>query len=175
MSNAEKLSDNEIKEVVKDLAKLEPGLLPFEIFHAVTRLVATPIIEVVPIRLNKNNEPEILLLSREPDDPVWPNQLHVPGTVIRGSDTEGSFDDAFNRVSKELGGVTLKNLHLVKNIFHHSGRGMEVSQIYWADLTDTDVTTGEFFSADSLPKNIVQSQLDFIPDALANYIDSNSK
>lgn len=172
MSKTEKLSSEEVHDVVNGLSKLDPGVLPFEIFHAVTRLVATPIVELVPVRLNEDGKPEILLLRREANDPVWPNQLHVPGTVVRGSDEEGSFKDAFNRISKELGGIALENPTLVKNIIHHSGRGMEVSQIYWADIGDIEPAQGEFFAADNLPDNIVQSQLDFIPDAVAHYVAS---
>jgi hypothetical protein len=172
MSNSEKLSSGEVHDVVNGLSKLDPGVLPFEIFHAVTRLVATPIVELVPIHLNEDGKPEILLLRREADDPVWPNQLHIPGTVVRGSDEEGSFKDAFSRISKELGGLVLENPTLVRNIIHHSGRGMEVSQIYWADIGGIEPGQGEFFAADDLPGEIVQSQLDFIPEAVAHYMAS---
>lgn len=172
MSNSENLSSEEIRNVIDSLSKLEPGVLPFDIFHAVTRLVATPIIELVPIRRNEEGKPEVLLLRREADDPVWPNQLHVPGTVVRASDKWGSFNDAFARISKELGGIALEDPTLVGNIIHHSGRGMEVSQIYWADISGNGPIRGEFFPADNLPEEIVQSQLDFILDAVAHYMKS---
>ncbi len=169
----QQLSQTEITEVVSSLSKLHPGLLPFEIFHAITRLVATPIIELVPVRLNKKGIPEILLLRRDANDPVWPNQLHTPGTVVRGSDVPGSFQDAFNRIAGELGGVQLSHPTFVKSILHHSGRGMEVSQIYWAEIYDTETTlVGNFFAADTLPDETVQSQLDFIPDVVRHYIQT---
>lgn len=174
MSDHQNISKSEIRNVVEGLEKLQPGLLPFEIFHAVTRVVATPIIELVPIRRNEDNQPEVLLVRRDADDPVWPNQLHVPGTVIRGSDEEGSFKDAFGRISKELGGIALEDPTLVKNIIHHSGRGMEVSQIYWADISGIEQVEGEFYPADNLPDDLVQSQLDFIPEAVAHFISSAS-
>jgi hypothetical protein len=172
MSSSEKITSEEVRDVVHGLSKIEPGVLPFDIFHAVTRVVATPIVELVPLRRNHDGKPEILLLRREADDPVWPNQLHVPGTVVRASDEEGSFKDAFGRISKELGGIALEAPTLVKNIIHHSGRGMEVSQIYWTDVSGLEQAQGEFFPADNLPEEIVQSQLDFIPEAVAHFTAS---
>ncbi len=143
-------------------------MLPFDIFHQVARLVATPIIEVVPLRTNAGKT-EILLLRREVDDPVWPNQLHVPGTVVRASDTPGSFNDPLKRVlSKELHGVPTSALTFVKNILHHSGRGMEASQIFWVEVQG-EAIEGAFYDANELPGDIVRSQLDFIPDAIAHF------
>lgn len=174
MSNAASLTAEQIHAIVDGLSTLEPGVLPPEIFQAVTRLVATPIVEVVPLRRGKQGKPEVLLLRREADDPVWPNQLHVPGTVVRSSDTAGNFGDAMGRISNELGGVTLKSPTFVQNIIHHSGRGMEVSQIYWVEISGDEPLRGEFFMADDVPEGIVRSQLDFIPVAVAHYMDSRA-
>ncbi len=172
MANQEQISKDEIGSVVDALSKLEPGVLPFEIFHAVTRLVATPIVEVVPLRRNERNEPEILLLRRDADDPVWPNQLHTPGTVVRGSDKEGCFKDALGRISKELGGATLSHPVFIENILHHSSRGMEASQIYWAEIRNSEPHEGDFYDANNLPDELVQAQLDFISSAVAHYVAS---
>jgi quercetin dioxygenase-like cupin family protein len=163
------LTDLEAAQVTRLLSKLEPGFLPFGIFHEVSRLVATPIIEVVPLRISPDGKIEVLLLRREADDPVWPGQLHVPGTVVRASDAPHSFDDPLNRIfTKELGGVKLSAPVFVKNIFHNSGRGMEASQIYWVEVQSEDATH-EFYDIDNLPEAIVNSQLDFIPAAIANF------
>jgi uncharacterized RmlC-like cupin family protein len=165
------LPEQEVTLTARLLSKLKPGFLPFDIFHQVTRLVATPIIEVVPLRRSPNGKVEILLLKREADDPVWPGQLHVPGTVVRASDTPGSFDEALGRVlNKELVSVTTSKPVFVKNILHFSGRGMEVSQIFWTEIQGEPVT-GEFYEPDDLPQTIVKSQLDFIPDAVAHFRD----
>lgn len=173
MSNTDKLSTAEIDSIVETLAKLDPGVLPAKVFHAIARIVATPIIEVVPIRHGAAG-PEVLLVRRESNDPVWPNQLHVPGTVVRASDKADNFKDAFERISGELGGIMLKKPVLATNIIHHSGRGVEVSQIYWIDITGVEPTIGDFFAADKLPEEIVHSQLDFIPAAVAHFVAYHS-
>lgn len=168
------ISAEEISQVSQLLSKLKPGLLPFEIFHEVTRLVTTPIIEVVPLRKTVNGKIEVLLLRREADDPVWPGQLHVPGTVVRASDAAGSFADPLGRImSKELTNVKTSEPTFVKNILHHSGRGMESSQIFWVEVKG-EPTVGEFYDADKLPESVVQSQLDFIPDAVAHFKEAAS-
>lgn len=132
-------------------------------------MAATPIIEVVPLRKSSNGKVEILLLKREADDPVWPGQLHVPGTVVRASDAPGSFEESLNRILvKELAGVNTSKPTFVENILHHSGRGMEVSQIFLTEIQGKPVV-GEFYDIDDLPQSIVKSQLDFIPDAIAHF------
>jgi hypothetical protein len=161
-----KLSDDETKLVASLLSKLEPGFLPFPIFHEVTRLTATPIIEVVPLRQNEVGKVEILLLQRPSDDPIWPSQLHVPGAVIRALD---SFESAFGRIiSKELNDVEATKPKFVKNIIHHSGRGMESSQVYWIEVRGNP-TDGHFYDITDLPETLVKSQLDFIPAAIDDY------
>lgn len=160
------LSDDEIGIVAKSLSKLEPGYLPLPIFHEVTRLTTTPIIEIVPLR-RRENSIQILLLKRESDDPVWPNQLHIPGTVVRATDT---LDSALERIlTKELSSTATSKPKFVKSILHHSGRGMESSQIYWVDVIG-EATAGQFYDVKNLPKTIVASQMDFIPAAIDDYV-----
>lgn len=159
------LSEAEIQQVASLLAKLEPGLLPFAIFHQITRLTTTAILEIVPLRRN-GDKIEILLLPRGVDDPVWPGQLHVPGTVILATDT---LDTVFDRLlSKELSGIDVSSPKFVKNIVHHSGRGTEASQIYWVNVTG-EPRVGYFYNVDKLPETLVQTQLDFIPAAIDDY------
>lgn len=164
--NEATLTPTELQTLAQLLSKLEPGLLPFPVFHAITRLVATPIIEVVPLRFNADGEIEILLLRRDKNDPVWPNKLHVPGTVVRASDSNENFSEAFERIlSGELSGVTADQPTFVKNVIHHSGRGTEVSQIFWIEIVSRP-STGLFYNVKQLPADLVDSQLDFIPAAI---------
>jgi hypothetical protein len=160
-------------EVAGALSNLQPGVLPFDIFHAIARLMVMPIIEVVPLRRGPEGRVEILLLKREANDPVWPRQLHVPGTVVRASDEAGSFRDALTRVLEgELKQVEVGEPVLVKNILHHSGRGMEASQVFWVEVRG-EAGKREFYDAEHLPDTIVKSQLDFIPDAIAHFKTTN--
>jgi ADP-ribose pyrophosphatase YjhB (NUDIX family) len=159
------IPDDEIKVTENILKKLEPGFLPLPIFHQVTRLTTTPIVEFVPLRQN-DNKIEVLLLKRPNNDPVWPGMLHTPGTVIRATD---SLEVAFKRIlTKELGGASIEQPSFVTHILHHSGRGMELSLIYWIELTES-MSDGVFYDSDEMPDLLVQSQLDFIPAAVENF------
>lgn len=164
-----KLSEQEIDRLVGLLSRLEPGFLPLSVFHAVARLVALPIVEVVPLRVKSAGGVEILLLRRPADDPVWPNQLHVPGTVVRASDEPGFFDDALARVlAQELDGTSTSSPVFVKSMLHMQARGMEAAQIFWV-LVEGEPTEGTFYDADDLPEALVATQLDFIPVAVAHF------
>ncbi|HSX07389.1 MAG TPA: hypothetical protein VLG11_00685 [Candidatus Saccharimonadales bacterium] len=161
-----KPSDEEVKAAAQVLQKLEPGFLPFPIFHEVARLTTTPIVEIVPLRTHQGRT-EILLLKREADDPVWPGKLHAPGTVLRATDT---LQSALKRVcDDELQGVQVTEPKFVTNILHHSGRGMEAPQIYWVEVLGDASGVGQFYDADDLPEDLVRSQLDFIPQAVRAY------
>lgn len=160
------MNDQEINQVANLLAKAQPGYLPPPIFHQITRLVATPIVEVVPLRTHEGNKVEVLLLERPSDDPVWPNMLHTPGTVIRATD---SLESALRRILEdELGGIAISDPQFVDNIIHHSGRGLEVSQIYWVEVADSK-SAEQFYDISELPNTLVESQRDFISQAVKNY------
>lgn len=167
-TSREPLYQEEAARLTELLGRLEPGFLPFSVFQEVTRLVATPIVEVVPLRI-QDGTTEILLIPRPDDDPVWPGQLHVPGTTVRASDTSGSFDDAFNRIFKgEIASVKVRMSQFVLNILHHSGRGMEASQVHWAEV-EGEPEEGKFYDVNNLPDGLVASQRDFIPAAIEDF------
>ena len=159
------LPDDEVKLVTDVLAKLEPGFLPLSIFHEIARLTATPVIEIVPLR-RVAGRVQILLTERDANDLFWPGQPHVPGTVIRATDTlESAFARVFNQ---ELGGVAASRPTFVENILNHSNRGAECSQIYWIDVTG-ETTVGQFYDVEKLPETVVASQMNFIPAAIESY------
>lgn len=163
------VTKTEIAELTRLLKKLEPGFLPLDIFMEIARLAVLPIIEFVPLRVNKNGEVEVLLLSRDADDPLWPNELHVPGTVIRPTDTEGKIYRAFERIlDDELKGTKTTPPHYVGSNLHKSKRGMEQAQIYWIEVT-AEPNVGEFYPVFRLPTNVMESQLNFIKLAAKSY------
>jgi len=168
------LNSDEQKQLVRLLNKLEPGFLPFEIFLGIARLVVLSIIEFVPLRLNPNGKVEVLLLPRGDDDPIWPNQLHVPGTVIRPTDTEGEMYLAFERILRdELQGTKVSDPHFVGSILHKSKRGTEQAQVFWVEVLESP-RVGHFYKIDSLPENLMHSQLAFIKQAAENFQESKT-
>lgn len=163
------ITDGEIAEVSRILAKLEPGFLPFDIFHQVTRLWVSTIVEFVPLRRTEDGRIEILLLPRADDDPIFPGTLHTPGVVVLATDTLGSYRDAFERLLKnELPGVKASEPVYVMNSFHSSGRGTESAHIYWVEV-QSEPAVGTFYDTEQLPDNLIPYQLGFIPQAAQHY------
>lgn len=158
----------DIQKAVQVLKNLQPGKLPLPIFLETTRLTVTPIVEIVPLR-KYNNAIEVLLTKRENDDPNWAGMYHTPGTVIRASDTEGSYDDAFNRILEgELKGTITKSPVFVTSILHKVKRGMESSLIFWVEVT-CEPLTGEFYDSNHLPESLIDTQIKFINIAIEDF------
>lgn len=168
-------SQEEIISAQKVLAKLEPGFLPPEIFYEVVRLAVTTTIEMVPLRRSRTGEVEVLLTRREADDPYWPNQPHVPGTVLRASDREGSYADAFMRILEgELAGIsTVGEPVFIQNSFHQVKRGRELALIHYVEVAG-EPKNGAFYPVNNLPKNIVSHQVWFIKKAAEVFAGSLS-
>lgn len=164
----------EEKRLVELLSKLEPGFLPYDIFIQVARLVTLPIIEFVPLRLNQKAETEVLLLERSKHDEIWPGEIHTPGTVIRPTDSQGKIYMAFERIRKdELMGTEVSDGHYVGSILHRSKRGMEHAQIFWVEVLG-DTKAGKFYSAHNLPANLIESQKEFILQAVKSFESSKA-
>lgn len=162
------LNKDEEKQLVELLSKLEPGFLPYGIFVQIARLVVMPIIEFVPLRLNKGSV-EVLLLHRGKDDPIWPDEWHTPGTVIRATDNQADIYKAFERIIKdELRGTQVSNGHFVGTILHPSKRGVEHAQIFWVEVLG-EPAVGEFYPADNLPVSLIESQRKFIGQAVKSF------
>jgi len=156
-------------QLVRLLSKLEAGFLPYDVFVEIARLVVLSVIEFVPLRQNEKGETEVLLLSRGDDDPIWPGELHTPGTVVRPTDTEGDIYLAFERILKdELKGTKTSEPHYVGSSLHKSKRGMEQAQIYWVEV-QAESRVGGFYPLNELPANIMESQVAFINQAASNY------
>lgn len=160
----EPLTSEDESTLVNLLKRLEPGFLPFDIFIQIARLVALPIIEFVPLRLNDKGQVEVLLMDRE----LWPYGLHTPGTVVRATDTEGNIYKAFERIKDELQGVKISEPYYVGSNLHKSQRGTEQAQIFWVEVLG-EPTVGEFHIVDELPAQTMDSQVRFIKQAAKSF------
>jgi hypothetical protein len=160
--------DEEIQQAAHILSKVEPGKLPLPIFLEVARLTVTPILEVVPIRI-MNGKVEVLLIERDVSDPIWGGKLHTPGTVIRASDNENYFADAFGRILNELANASIKGEPaFVNRVLHQVKRGRELAEIYYVEI-DGESNEGKFYASDSLPAETVETQIMFIEQAVEKF------
>ncbi len=162
-------TNNQSQAAIDYLRDLQPGFLPRDIFAQITRLVVTPIIEVVPLR-KVGDSVEILLLKRPASDPNWANMLHTPGTVLRADDEKGGLASAFARILQdELKGVeTIGTPTFVGFEFHQVARGSELALIHWIEVKDNN-GVGTFCNSETLPDGIVNTQRDFIAKAVAHF------
>lgn len=167
----EPVSAEEIAQAVSTLAKFKPGFLPFTLFCEVARLTVSAIVEVVPCRLSDDGRVEVLLLQRDPEDPLWPSMWHNPGTVIRPNDTPYTFDEAFVRICKdELGLEEVILPTYVKDIVHPTRRGMDMARVYFLELDDAP--RGTFVDVAALPSTIITANAEVIrlaAEAFAQY------
>jgi hypothetical protein len=87
---------------------------------------------------------------------------HTPGTVVRATDTDRDYKDAFKRILKgELSGVKTSAPVFIYSLLHKSKRGTESALIFWVEVLGKP-KIGKFFRTKSLPKNIVDTQIEFI-------------
>lgn len=165
------ISDISQSQVVEYLKSLKPGVLPLELFIEFTRLVTTPVVEIVPLRLNSQGQVEVLMTVREASDPIWGGLYHTTGTVIRSTDTPGSFADAFNRLRNgELKGTQTTEPVFVTSILRKVKRGTEVAMVHWVEVIGKP-TVGEFFTVENLPENIVDTQKPLIEIATKAFLN----
>lgn len=167
-------NSEDLAKAVDVLSRLQPGKIPLDIFIQIARLTVLPIVEVVPVRMGADGKPQVLLTERDASDPIWGGMLHTPGTVLRPSDAEEGNAGAFGRILKdELDGVEVGEPVLVESIFHKVKRGVEQAQVYYVEVYG-EPTNGQFYGADSLPMNVVDTQFDFIRNAVASFV-ANSR
>lgn len=167
---------NDPKQIARALETYEPGFLPYPIFEQIARLVALPILEIIPLRLTYNGEVEVLLIERESHDALFPGAVHTPGTVIRATDNnpdKGPWQPLVRILEDELGGTNVGPINFVGSILHASRRGVEQAQLYWVEVVGEPVK-GVFYNVHELPDNLIESQNDFIKLAAENFIEAKN-
>ncbi len=168
------LSAEEIKQTAENLRRLPKGFLPFEVFNAVAEKVTTPTIDVVPLRIS-NGRMEVFMLRRPGDDPYWPGQWHVPGTVLRSTDKAGDFSSGLDRLFKSKdeteGTITPTSApKYVTTKFWDVARGRELDTVHYVPVEATsDQLPGQFFPVDELPDDTIEHHKIIIQEAAEAY------
>ncbi len=161
------LSEEEINKAADLLSKLQPGYLPQRLFDEVNRLHVSSTVVVVPLRRTAAG-PEVLLIKRGhgPTDPVWPGHWHLPGTMLRPTDKEGDYSDAFRRIlQSELKNTAISGEpEFIRTAFTETKRGREHTQLFWVEVTG-EPREGAFFPVDGLPSPIIEHEKAYIQEA----------
>lgn len=138
-----------------ELQAVDVGLLPEELFIELARLTVLAGVEVVCLRRGVAGV-EVLLMQRAETDPFWAGQWHSPGSIVRPTDSAGSYVDAFKRIlSGELGLPNWSEPAFVGTYFWHAKRGSAVSLVHWVDVTGVTMPVGTFFPVAALPENTI--------------------
>ena len=167
-------TQEEIEKTSEVLRRLPRGFLPLPIFLALAEKIVLPTLELAPLRLNKIGTLEVLLTRRPADDPYWPNGWHIPGSVLRATDEEGSYTSIFKRILEgELHGDlnVIGTPEHVTTRFHEVARGREIDQIYFIEVENNmkPLTEGAFFAVDNLPAEILDHYKEIIPQIIEAY------
>ncbi len=170
------MTDDEIQQTADLLKRFEPGFLPYPIFEQVARIVALPIVEFIPLRKTESGV-EVLLIARSADDALFPGLLHTPGTVVRatdyGSEANGLWLPYRRIIHDELQDTELGKPQYVGSLLNKSKRGAEQAQIYWIEVLG-DPKVGSFYAVTDLPDSLMDSQVNFIQDAVRNFSENRN-
>lgn len=165
-------SEEEVANAADVIRRLPKGHLPYQLFMAVASKVVTPTLELLVIQ-DKGTNVEILLTRRPDDDKYWPGQWHVPGTVIRSTDIEGSFDSCINRIlTDELAGsVTIAKPIFVSLEFWEVERGREIDQLFYVNVVNSKQLpeNARFFPINKLPENLMRHHSEVIDKIIERY------
>lgn len=90
------------------LAEQKPDRLPFGIFVPVASLMVMHTVEIGFVKPQSDTSTgQVLLTQRPASDRFWPNQWHIPGSIVLANDPvkhEHDYDAAISRVLAEVGG-----------------------------------------------------------------------
>lgn len=171
-------------DYLRGLGDNPEGLLPLEVFEIIAgKLAVIHTVEVGLVKPAEEGNFSVLLTQRPPTDHFWPNQWHIPGSVVRPTDPVGhehDYDAAISRVLSEVG----SGIHLVgdpreyETVRRIGNRGSEVTVRLVAEV-DGRPSDGAFFNASDVLRNppeggLVESHHEAIKGLTAAYRRSRS-
>lgn len=164
------LSESEIEQVVAILGKIDPQYpLPQKLFYGIMRIISTPVVEVVPWRVNPETEKkEILFTRRAATDPTWPGKLHTPGVIVRPSDG-ADYTNSIKRVARdELGNVAWEKINFLMIVMGGDVRGHGMGVAFAMKLPSAvDMSKyGEWSPFGQFPGNCIKEQIPWLKKAL---------
>ena len=183
MSTIDLQNSNEAQRAaaVSYLRTLAPGTIPKDIFEALMNLMVVCTVEMVPIRVSGNGKLQVLLTQRPDDDPIWPGDWHVPGVVLRITDSLSAphdFNDAFSRIFGGNGelkdGVQLVSAPVYFDAERRqTRRGQEFSALHYVEVSG-EPAVGQFFDIEEFPTNVpapgvIEHHVNLITKAVARY------
>lgn len=173
------LTPEEIRETAERIRRLPKGFLPKDIFEALAEKIVIPTVNLAMLR-NNNGRIEVFLMQRPQDDPYWPGQWHITGTVLLSTDEDGSYNSAFHRL---FGGEAEGKLapigepRYVNTKFESGARGQEIDQRHYVEVEAlSDDLPGQFFPVDELPEGVIEEHGSVaVPEIVAAYLKDKQR
>lgn len=171
------LTESDIDQVVAVLDKIDPQFpLPQKLFYAIMRTISSPVVEIVPWRVNpQTNGKEILFTRRSDNDPTWPGKLHTPGVIVRPSDGD-SYINSIRRIARdELGNVVWERLSFLLITMGGDVRGHGLGVAFAMKIPSAiDMGKyGEWYPLGEFPDNCIQEQIPWLKKAASIITDQN--
>lgn len=162
-----KLTPQQVTTATSALEQLEPGFLPLEIFNQVARLVRLPMVDLIPVKV-ENNTLQIGLVKRSSNDLWWPNMWHLPGTVLRSTDT---IESAIERLKTEELLLESSDEPTFQGFsVQNSKRGAEIVLIYSVvNCVFDQQSQMKWFAVDNLPKSFVESEKSVVEKVMQGF------
>lgn len=167
----DELTQQEQQTLIQLLSKVEPGFYPIELFWQFARLSTLATFEVVPL-FETAKGVSVVLYPRSKNDKHWPNKLHIPGCVVRPTDTEA---DTLQRIlHEEMAGATVSVPRFLTTQVRQTLRGHELAVIYISKITSVP-DNAEAYPVDKLPASLLPAYPDIIKDAVKLYTSTRQQ
>lgn len=161
------------EKAIEILKKWDGNIISDALFTELARFSPLSVIELVVLREHEGNL-QTLLVERPENDPVWPNMIHTPGTVLRLSDFKRARETepldplkhAFARICNGELSQHVENIDFVGNLYRMGERGAENVQVYIGQLPDDAELEHDqiWYDVATLAENerFIQSQIDHV-------------
>lgn len=171
------VTETELKGTVSALNKMiNLKNVPQKIFDVFQKVFGGTSLEVVPIRYDPKGNIEVFMIERPDSDTYWPNELHVPGTMVFAWDwLEGNkFEKPWDRLMKKE--IIQNNegspVH-VSTLLLNTKRGAEtayINNIVFKGPTSSE--GGNWYPVDSLPGNIIDHHKIVVFEGIHDFVGS---
>ena len=168
------------------LERFEPGWLPLPVFKGALRLVVASTVEVVALRTEDPEDPEVLLTQRPESDMWWASQWHVPGSLLMPDDEVRDAHDFSGPIARVFDGelegkIESRGKPTLFDLQRRSSpRGSELTPFFWTEVIvsagASEPANARFFKAseidDGLPGlQTIAGHLDVARRAIEAYRD----
>jgi hypothetical protein len=137
----------------------DPGRVPEEVWMEHLRLNAVVTAEVTPWKV-EDGKIKVYMTRRPASDPLYANQLHMPGTMCNGSDKTMAM--AIQRIKdKEMQGFEGEEPENVDSLYRDTPRGPEGAFIYLMKVTKGGKPE-DWFDAENLPEDTIDHHKEMI-------------